>query len=203
MAYTPATEKLIAALQCLPGVGTRSAARMALQLLERDTDRAQTLLAALQEALQKVHKCPQCRTLTELPLCEICADHTRERDSLCIVASDADKAGIEMAGSFQGRYFVLHGTLSPIDGIGPETLGIFQLIDFIKAENIRQVTLALDEQMESEATVHYIREQLKPLDLAISRVHFYQMKSGALDKTEQRVIAHAFAAQESIGFEHD
>jgi recombination protein RecR len=203
MAYTPATEKLIGALQCLPGIGSRSAARMALYLLERDIESAEALSGALRSALDKVHKCPQCRSLTEASLCTVCSDSDRDADLICVVASDADKTGIEMSGTFNGRYFVLHGVLSPIDGIGPDTLGIFDLADQIKDNAVRQVILALDEEMESEATVHYISEQLKPMSPEISRVHFHQMKSGALDKTERRVIVNAFAAKESIGFEHD
>ncbi len=203
MAYTPATEKLIETLQYLPGVGTRSAARMALHLLERNTDAAQALSEALSAALEKVHKCPQCRSLTEDPLCSVCADPDRDASALCVVASDADKSGIEMAGTFKGRYFVLHGVLSPIDGVGPETLGLFELVEQIRGSDIKQVILALDEEMESEATIHYLTEQLKSLPVEFSRVHFYQMKSGALDKTESRVIANAFASMESIGFEHD
>ena len=203
MSYTPATEALIRTLQALPGVGTRSAQRMALQLLERDTQSAQLLSDALVDAVAKAHKCPQCRSLTEQEICQICSDDEREQSLLCVVSNDADKAGIEMSNRFNGRYFVLHGTLSPIDGIGPEQLGIFELIETIKTTSVTHVLLALDEQIEAEATVHYISEHLKGLDVKISRLPFTQMKSGSLDQTDSRVIANALASTQEIGFEHD
>jgi len=203
MSYTPATEALIQALQFLPGVGTRSAQRMALQLLERDTDTAHKLSQSLQEALEKVHKCPDCRSLTESDVCDICSDSSRDIKTVCVVASDADKAGIEMSGQYNGRYFVLHGVLSPIDGIGPEQLGIFDLVDSVQEKQVEEVVLALDEQMESEATAHYTSEQLRPTGVKRSRIRFAQMRSGSLDKAESHIIANAIASKKEIGFEHD
>ena len=203
MSFTPATEKLIQALQMLPGVGVRSAQRMALQLLERDPASALKLSESLQQAIERVKKCPCCRTLTETELCDICDDGSRDRGSLCVVANDADKSGIEMSGKFSGRYFVLHGVLSPIDGIGPEELGVFDLLDLVKKEAIGEVILALDEQMESEATVHYLTEHLKTLSTRVSRVQFHNMKNGSLDAVESHVIGNAFSSKKEIGFELD
>ena len=203
MAYTPATEALIVALQALPGVGTRTAQRMALQLLERDTKSAQALVVSLSAALEKVHKCPHCRTLTEQDTCHICSDENRDQQVVCVVASDADKSGIEMSAKFKGRYYVLHGVLSPIDGIGPSELGIFDLIDDVKKRGVKEIILALDEQLEAEATVHYIGEHLKTLPLQVSRMNFHQMKSGSLDKTDSHVIARALASKQEISFEQD
>lgn len=203
MAFTPATENLIRALQTLPGVGTRSAQRMALHLLERDVAAAQSLSSSLADALAKVHKCPSCRSLTEDPVCVICADETRDQGTLCVVANDGDKAGLEMSASYSGVYFVLHGTLSPIDGVGPQELGITDLVERVLQGSVREVILALDDQLESEATVHYITEQLKMSEIQISRIQFQQMKSGQLDKVESRVIEQALASKQKIGFEHD
>ena len=204
MAYTPATEALIVALQALPGVGTRTAQRMALQLLDRDIQSAQVLVASLSTALDRVHKCPQCRTLTEQDVCDICINEHRVQKTVCVVASDADKTGIEMSAKYKGRYFVLHGLLSPIDGIGPNELGIFDLVERVKAGQVDEVILALDEQLEAEATVHYIREHLKNLlSIKISRLSFHEMKSGSLDKTDSHVIARALASKQEIGFEQD
>lgn len=203
MAYTPATEKLIRALQTLPGVGTRSAQRMALQLLERDTASAQLLVNSLQDALNKVKKCPSCRTLTEEDVCSICADDTRDHATICVVANDADKAGIEMAASFSGIYYVLHGTLSPIDAVGPQELGILDLMERVSQGSVSEIVLALDEQLESEATVHYISEQIKQSEVQVTRVQFQNMKSGSLDKVESHVIEKALAGKQTIGFEHD
>lgn len=203
MSYTPATEALIKALQVLPGVGTRSAARMALQLLERDPQAAQQLSSALQQAIDKVHKCPSCRSLTEEDTCEVCADEQRQQALMCVVASDADKAAIEMSGRYQGRYFVLHGVLSPIDGVGPEELGVYDLIEHVKTGRVDEVILALDEQMESEATAHFISEQLRAFDVKRSRIRFAQMRSGRLDQADSHLIVNALASKQEIGFEHD
>lgn len=203
MAYTPSTEKLIEALQALPGVGIRSAQRMALQLLERDPDAGQRLSQALADALKAVHRCPQCRTLTESERCDTCADTTRDQALLCVVASDADRSGIEMSAAYNGRYFVLHGVLSPIDGIGPDELGLDHLIELVASGSVTEIMLALDERLESDATVHYLKEQLKNTDLTITRVPFQQMKSGALDKVDSRIIEQALGSKQTIGFEHD
>lgn len=203
MAYTPATDTLIHALQALPGVGSRSAQRMALHLLERDNSAAQALSQALQAALSRVHKCPQCRSLTETDLCTVCADSRRDQQLICVVVSDADKAGLEMAQRFRGRYFVLHGVLSPIDGVGPEQLGIYDLLARVQEQGVGEVILALDEQMESEATAHFISEQLRPLAVKRSRIRFAQMRSGSLDKVDSHVIANAIADKKEIGLEFD
>lgn len=203
MSYTPATEALIKALQLLPGVGTRSAARMALQLLEHEPDAAHQLQVALQVALERVHKCPCCRSLTEAEQCDVCVDEQRQQDLVCVVANDADKAAIEMSGRFKGRYFVLHGVLSPIDGVGPEQLGVFDLIEHINTKGVSEVILALDEQMEAEATAHFISEQLRSLPVKRSRVRFAQMRSGRLDQADSHLIANALASKQEIGFEHD
>ena len=203
MSYTPATDTLIHALQALPGVGSRSAQRMALHLLERDNNAAQALSQALQAALSRVHKCPACRSLTETDLCSVCADSARDQQVVCVVVSDADKAGLEMAQRFRGRYFVLHGVLSPIDGVGPEQLGLFDLLALVQEQGVGEVILALDEQMESEATAHYISEQLRPLAVKRSRIRFAQMRSGSLDKDDSHVIANAITDKKEIGLEFD
>ena len=203
MSYTPATDTLIHALQALPGVGSRSAQRMALHLLERDNNAAQALSQALQAALSRVHKCPACRSLTETDLCSVCADSARDQQVVCVVVSDADKAGLEMAQRFRGRYFVLHGVLSPIDGVGPEQLGLFDLLALVQEQDVGEVISALDEQMESEATAHYISEQLRPLAVKRSRIRFAQMRSGSLDKVDSHVIANAITDKKEIGLEFD
>lgn len=205
MSFTPSTENLIKALQLMPGIGLRSAQRLALHLLERAPDEARNLSTALEAALSAVKKCPTCRTLTETEQCDICANPDREASTICVVISDADKEGLELSGHFKGRYFVLHGALSPIDGIGPEQLGIWQLLDLVGAEGskVTEVLLALDDQMESDATAYFISEQLKKVPISCSRVRFSQFKSGSLDKADSRVIADALANKQTIGFEHD
>ena len=203
MAYTPATEELIRALQGLPGIGSRSAARMALHLLERDTESAQWLNNALADALNKVHRCPSCRTLTEQVECDICQDSERDASSLCVVVNDADRAAIEMSKQFQGHYFVLHGVLSPIEGVGPEQLAIFDLIDKLKNNDVSEVIFVLDDQMESEATVFYITEQLKAIDVRCSRVTLMHLKNGNLDQAESRHLVSALTNRQEITLEQE
>lgn len=203
MSFTPATESLIRALQALPGIGSRSAARMALHLLERDTEAGQHLQKALSLALERVHRCPSCRSLTELALCEICADDQRDSQQLCVVANDSDRAAIELSGKYTGQYFVLHGVLSPIDGVGPEELGVSDLLEKVTSKTYQEVLIALDDQMEAEATAHYLSEKLKAVAMSCSRVTFHNMKSGALDKADSRSIGHALANKQEIGFEQD
>lgn len=203
MAFTASTEALIRALQHLPGIGTRSAQRMALHLLERDTESAEELSSALQEALEKVHRCPSCRTLTESPVCETCNDSHRDTATLCVVMNDADRSAMEMSNRYKGKYFVLHGVLSPIDGVGPEQLGIFDLIDKVAAENVEEVIFALDEQMESEATVYYISQHLKSKSVRCSRLHFNQMKNGSFDQADSHQFANALKYKEEISLEQD
>jgi recombination protein RecR len=196
MAYTPATEELIRTLQLLPGIGSRSAARMALYLLERDTESAQQLSRSLAEALARVHRCPSCRTLTEEAVCAVCENDDRNGKLLCVVANDADRAAIEMSKRFHGRYFVLHGVLSPIDGVGPEQLGVFELIDKVRSESVEELMFVLDDQMESEATIYYITEQLnaeqfKDLAVKCSRVFVGHFKNCTLDQAESRHLVSA------------
>lgn len=203
MAFTIATENLIKALQTLPGVGIRSATRMALYLLERDPEAGQQLAQALSTALERVHKCPQCRSLTEQPICEICADTGRDQQTICVVANDADRAGIEMAAAYGGRYFVLHGSLSPIDGVGPEELGLFELADWVSQNAVTELIIALDQQVEAEATVHYLAEQYKNHPVKLSRVRFDQMTSGALDQVDSSVVETALINKSPLAFEQD
>lgn len=205
MPHTPATEALIKALQRLPGIGPRSAQRMALYLLERDVASGQQLSESLQTALQTVHKCPQCRALTEHALCRICDDPSRDKSIFCVVENESDKSAIEMSRRFTGRYFVLHGVLSPIDAVGPEELGIFELIDRIGEQGVTEVLFALDEKMESEATIHYISEQIRVSqpDIKRSRVRFANLKSGSLDTADSHQIVNAMTDKKEIGFEHD
>ncbi|TCS42054.1 recombination mediator RecR [Reinekea marinisedimentorum] len=201
MAYTPATEELIRALQLLPGIGTRSATRMALYLLERDTDSARQLSHSLADALEKVHRCPSCRTLTELPVCPVCESTDRNTKLVCVVANDADRSAIEMSNRFTGRYFVLHGVLSPMDAVGPEQLGVFDLVDKVKAESIEEIMFVLDDQMESEATIYYITEQLKGLNVKCSRAMVAHLKNGSLDQAESRHLVSAIEHKREINIE--
>jgi recombination protein RecR len=137
--YGKTIDQLIDALRILPGVGVKSAQRMALQLLEKDRSAAMKLSEAIQDAATKVGKCAQCRTLTEHNLCDICSNPNRSDAQLCVVETPADLFAIEHAGGYRGKYFVLHGHLSPIDGVGPEQLGIDKLVERLQSKSVSEL----------------------------------------------------------------
>ena len=170
--YGTVIDQLIDALRCLPGVGAKSAQRMALQLLERDKVGASHLAETISLAVEKIGRCQRCRTLTEFPICDICANKARVSEQICVVENPADLYAIEQAGSYRGQYFVLLGHLSPIDGIGPEELGIDQLMDRLANETVTEVILATNLTVEGEATAHFIAEKAKVLGISVSRIAY-------------------------------
>ena len=162
MSFSPLVEKLMESLRVLPGVGPKTAQRMAMHLLERDRDGGRRLAAVLDEAIERVGYCRRCRTLTEEEICALCESARRDDTLLCVVESPADQLAIEEAGGFRGRYFVLHGHLSPLDGIGPEDIGLDQLEARVAEGGIEEMILATNPTVEGEATAHYIAAQLAP-----------------------------------------
>src|SRR5258707_8098253 len=156
MKYTPTLARLIDSLRCLPGVGPKSAQRMAFYLLERDRDGGRVLAQALAEALSSVGHCRRCRMLTESELCTTCASDQRDVAQLCVVESPADVVAIEQSGGFRGRYFVLMGHLSPLDGVGPAELGLDEFEQLLKGSEVREVIQATNPTAEGEATAHYL-----------------------------------------------
>ena len=170
MKYTPALARLIDSLRCLPGVGPKSAQRMAFHLLERDRDGGNTLSHSLAEALAAIGHCRRCRMLTESELCSICSSAQRDTAQLCVVESPADVVAIEQSGGFRGRYFVLMGHLSPLDGIGPAELGLDEFERLLAEGEVREVILATNPTVEGEATAVYLSKLLKPLGLKVTRI---------------------------------
>ncbi|MBR9805151.1 recombination protein RecR [bacterium] len=160
MSFSPLVKQLIDALTCLPGVGQKTAQRMALHLLERQRDGGKHLAETLEQALRDVGRCQSCRMLTEAELCALCESPRRDADVLCVVESPTDVFAIEQSGEYRGRYFVLMGHLSPIDGIGPEDIGIDTLLERVIEEGISEVILATNPTVEGEATAFYITEQI-------------------------------------------
>lgn len=192
MFSSPLIEELVEAFRCLPGVGPKSAQRMAFYLLERNRQGGQQLSAALDEALSKVGHCSNCRTLTEESECRICRDPSRNGSLLCIVESPADVHAIEQMGSFKGHYFVLMGHLSPIDGIGPEQLGLQHLLARLSGKQVTEVILACNPTVEGEATAYYIAEQIKSFPLVISRIAHGVPVGGELEFVDGSTLSHAF-----------
>jgi recombination protein RecR len=156
MKFPARLQQLLLALRRLPGVGPKSAQRMAFHLLERDRDGARSLALALDEALTGIARCPECRMFADAGLCPTCATAGRDPAVLCVVESPADVIAIEDSASFRGRYFVLHGRLSPLDGIGPEELGLGQLAGKLAGGAVRELILATSATVEGEATAAYL-----------------------------------------------
>ena len=196
--FSPLVDDLIRALRCLPGVGPKSAQRMALYLLERDRPAADRLAQSLLEAAQRVKQCQRCRTLCEVDLCQFCQNPKRQGHQLCIVESPADLFAIEQSGQYNGVYFVLSGHLSPIDGIGPEDIGLPFLYERICREPIQEIILALNPTVEGEATAYYIAELAKELPIRISRIAYGIPIGGSLDYVDGGTVAKAFMERTSL-----
>ena len=195
MKYTPTLARLIDSLRCLPGVGPKSAQRMAFYLLERDRDGGRILSQALAEALQHVGHCKLCRMLTESEYCAICASSQRDAAQLCVVESPADVVAIEQSGGFRGRYFVLMGHLSPLDGVGPAELGLDEFEKLLQAGEIREVILATNPTAEGEATAHYLGELALRLGVKASRIAHGVPVGGELEYVDGGTLAHALAGR--------
>jgi recombination protein RecR len=195
MKYSPALTRLIDALRCLPGVGPKSAQRMAFHLLERDRDGGRSLTHALAEALRDVGHCKRCRMLTEGDLCSICASSQRDTAQLCVVESPADVVAIEQSGGFRGRYFVLMGHLSPLDGVGPAELGLDEFERLLRDGEIREVILATNPTAEGEATAHYLGELALRLGVKASRIAHGVPVGGELEYVDGGTLAHALAGR--------
>jgi recombination protein RecR len=196
--YSPGLARLIEALRVLPGVGPKSAQRMAFHLLERNRDGALALANALQEATSRIVHCKRCRMLTEGELCEICSGSRRDPASLCVVESPADVVAVEQSGGYRGRYFVLMGHLSPLDGVGPEQLGIAQLEKLLDEGEVREVILATNPTVEGEATAHFIGELVLRRGIRASRIAHGVPVGGELEYVDGGTLAHALAGRQLI-----
>lgn len=198
MFFSPLIEKLVDSFRCLPGVGPKSAQRMALHLLERNRAGGQHLCIVLSEALQKVGNCNQCRNLTEEPVCKICSSSARNSRMLCIVESPADVNAIEQTGSYRGLYFVLMGHLSPIDGMGPDQIGIPALLELLRSKQLDEVILASNPTVEGEATAYYIAEQIKGFSCTISRIAHGVPIGGELEFVDGGTLSHAVNGRQVV-----
>ncbi|WP_027351501.1 recombination mediator RecR [Halotalea alkalilenta] len=195
MSFSPLFERLVEAFRILPGVGPKSAQRMALHLLERDRAGGERIVAALGEALARIGYCQRCRNLTEHDLCALCEDPRRDERMLCVVESPADLLAIEEAGGYRGRYFVLHGHLSPLDGIGPEELGLERLEAEVAGHDYEEVVLATNPTVEGEASAHYISEQLRPYEVRCTRLAYGVPLGGELEYVDGGTLSRAFSGR--------
>jgi recombination protein RecR len=194
----PLLEQLIEGLRCLPGVGPKSAQRMALHLLERDREGGRQLSSILAEAMERIGRCRQCRNLTELELCRICENPQRDAALLCVVESPSDVMAIEHATGYQGKYFVLMGRLSPLDGIGPAELGLDELGQRLAEAPPREMIIATNPTVEGEATAYYLQRMARKHGITVSRIAHGVPLGGELEFTDQSTIAHAFASRQPV-----
>lgn len=191
-------EELLEALRCLPGVGQRTAQRMSMHLLERDRAGARRLASALEQAAQRIRRCQRCRNFTEHDLCSYCSSERRSDEILCVVESPADILAIEQATGFDGRYFVLLGRLSPLDGIGPEDLGLDLLARRLAEEPIRELIIGTNTTVEGEATAHYLKRMADKQGIAVSRIAQGVPLGGELEHTDRTTLAHAFSGRQPV-----
>ncbi len=199
MKFSPLVDDLIKSLQCLPGVGPRSAQRMAFQLLERDRIGGEKLGRVLGQAMLEVGHCQQCRTFTEQTQCQICANAKRaETGQLCVVESPADLLAIESAGQYQGRYFVLMGHLSPLDGIGPDDIGLDQLERTLSQGAWQEVILATNPTVEGDATAQYIAEIAHDFGVQVSRIAHGVPVGGELEYVDGTTLALSFSGRRAL-----
>jgi len=193
MKFSPLISQLIDDLTCLPGVGPKSAQRMAFHLLERDRRGGHSLSKALARAMNEVQHCRDCRTFTEDPQCHICSNPKRAQSGqLCIVETPADVVAFEQTGNFFGRYFVLMGHLSPLDGIGPNDIGLDKLEGLLAKHVWQEVILATNPTVEGEATAHYIADLCRDHDIAASRIAHGVPVGSELEHVDGTTLSHSF-----------
>ncbi len=198
MAASPLLNRLMTALRCLPGVGPKSAQRMALHLLERDRDGADRLVESLRAALDGIGHCRLCRDLSETELCLLCASPRRDRALLCVIETPADVLAVEQATGFQGVYFVLMGHLSPLDGVGPAELGLDALEARLDTGEVREIILATNPTVEGEATAYYIAELARERGIRATRIAHGVPLGGELESVDGGTLAHAFAGRRDL-----
>ena len=198
MSGSPLVNQLIEALRCLPGVGPKSAQRMAYHLLERDRQGAENLSATLAKAVKEVGHCEQCRSLSEQTVCDICTSSQRDRSLLCIVESPSDVQIIDQSTDYKGLFFVLMGNLSPLDGIGPEDIGLDLLAQRLDQGEVSEVVLATNFTVEGEATAHFISEMVLSRNIKASRIAHGVPVGGELEYVNSSTLSRAFSARQDF-----
>lgn len=193
--YSPLLQRLIRALQCLPGIGNKSAQRMAFYLLQRDRDGALGLAETLADAARDVGNCERCRMLTEEKICRFCSSTQRDNSQICVIETPADLLALEHSSVYRGRYFVLMGHLSPIDGIGPAELGLDLLEQRFLEEGVAEVVLATSVTVEGDATAHLIAGMAQKHGLRASRIAYGVPVGGELEFTDSGTLSRAFTGR--------
>lgn len=195
---SPLINRLIEALRCLPGVGPKSAQRMALHLLERDRAGARRLAETLLEAMDKIGQCRLCRGLSESEICALCTSNSRDRSLLCVVETPADVLAIEQATGYKGLYFVLMGRLSPLDGIGPAELELDRLAERLAQDEVKELILATNATPEGEITAHYIGDLAHKQGVRTTRIAHGVPLGGELEYIDGGTLMHAFSGRREM-----
>ena len=195
---SPLLPDLIDALRCLPGVGAKSAQRMAFHLLERDRDGARRLAEKLTAAAERIGNCTRCRTFSETPVCALCTSSARDASLLCVVESPVDQLAIETATGFRGRYFVLLGRLSPLDGLGPQELGVDLLAARLAEGEVRELIVATNPTVEGEATAHLLAQVARQAGVRATRLAHGVPLGGELEFIDRGTLAHAFGGRQNL-----
>ena len=191
-------ERLIQELSRLPGIGPKTAQRLAFHLLRADRSRAESLALAIGDVKARIGYCERCYNIAEGPLCFICSSTRRDASVICVVESALDVLAVERTSEFSGLYFVLHGVISPIDGIGPDQLHMSQLLDRVRAEGIAEVIVATDADIEGEATAVYLQRALMPLGVNVTRPAHGLPVGGDLEYADELTLARAFSGRRSF-----
>jgi recombination protein RecR len=191
-------ESLMEALRCLPGVGPKSAQRMAFHILERDRNGAKQLAQTILHALERVQHCQRCRNFTERTICALCANTHRDSSTLCVVETPADLMAVEKATGYRGLYFVLMGRLSPIDGIGPEALGLHELEQRFASGEVREVILATSSTVEGETTAMYVHHLAQAKGIKVTRIAYGVPLGGELEYVDSGTLSRAFSARQTF-----
>lgn len=198
MSYSPLLVQLIEALRRLPGIGPKSAQRIAFHLLERDRGAALSLADRLRAATEGIRHCLDCRMFSEGDRCEFCTAGNRDDGLLCVVEGPADVLAVEQGAHYRGRYFVLMGHLSPLDGIGPEELGLDLLASRVEKGGIKEIIIATNPTVEGEVTAHYIAEMARNSGLRVTRIAHGVPMGGELEYVDSSTLAHAFAGRQQV-----
>ena len=192
-------ENLMISLQILPGVGPKTAKRLAMVLLGENNDGAKNLSNSIITAIDSVRQCEICGVLNDLEVCSICSDSSRDNESLCIVESTSDLFAIEETNEFKGKYFVLNGLLSPIDGIGPDELRIKKLLNLSEQRKIKEVIIALNSTLEGEATSYFLLDNLKEANIKVTKLAEGVPAGGDLDFVDNNTLKRAFSWRRELG----
>ncbi|MEN8822555.1 MAG: recombination mediator RecR [Abyssibacter sp.] len=198
MIYPARLQALIDALRALPGVGRKSAQRMAFQLLEHDRQAARTLAQSLEAALESLRRCVDCRMFSDAELCPICSSQRRDRSVMCVVESPADLVAVEQGAEYSGLYFVLHGRLSPLDGVGPEEVGLPRLAERLAEDQLQEVIIATGSTVEGEATAHYVGELARAAGVSVTRIAQGVPMGGELEYVDAGTLSHAFRGRQTL-----